>query len=59
MTLDDSGRIVAPPQTVPEPSFHFRLECCACKAVLEVGSPGAPTSHAYCPRCLAAELAAL
>jgi hypothetical protein len=54
MTIrDDSGRVIAPPQTSPAPSLHFRIECSWCKQVLEQGTPGAPVSHGICAACSA------
>ena len=61
--VDDDGRNVAPTQTTAKASQHFRIECCARghvgDRVMEAGSPGAPTSHGYCARCLAVEMAAV
>jgi len=53
MTRDESGRIVAPPQTVAQPSLHFRIVCSWCRRVMESGAPGAPVSHGICALCSA------
>lgn len=53
MMTDDSGRVIAPDQSDPAHSLHFKTVCGWCHIVLEEGSPGAEVSHGICALCAA------
>jgi hypothetical protein len=55
--MDESGRLVAPPQVRPAPSLHFEIRCAWCGVLMEEGPPDAEVSHGMCAACDAKEMA--